>query len=385
MHNNKYLYMFFVCTTWLCLNSSISSAGGTLVYDSGAMDVGEHRRGGYHYRPRVASSVKDKKQLMSEGQRSLQRPLISEKSLINSRRISEKKSDAKPLIVIIHGSKARNEPWYQQKGAFREEIARQGERLHLGEVISYSWSGKSGPPEGRFSSVKIHVDAAEQLVEKIVDYFKKNGPRPLYLIGHSNGGVIAMLVSHMLYNPKRAGKHIDFFEALPLDDPDAKLMLHCRGFVEQAIKRQQDRWSAQDLPFVIERLIMIATPIDLKLYTANMFVTKQVNVLFSLGDGIQRLFGKRRYPKGPNVLNFRVAMKSRGGGIFYPWHTQMRWPVVAQYVLDLQPMAEKYLKTAPARFGDIKGVDILFHANGFAPELRKIEHFKQRAFKAAGF
>lgn len=373
MYNNKYLYIFFVCST-----ASIFAPGGMLVHSP---VVGGFQQGGQHLPLKMGS----KKLLVSPRQSSVESSLVLEKRLVGGRSSSQKKASPEPLIVIIHGSKAKFELWYKRKGAFREEIARQSERLHLGEVVSYSWSGKSGPPEGRFSSVKIHVDAAEQLVEKILDYFKVHGPRPLYLIGHSNGGVISMLVSHMLYNLKRSRKHIDFFEALSPEDASDTLMLHCRTFIEQAIKRQQDRWSAQDLPFVIERLVMMATPIDLKLYTANMAVVKQVNVLFSLGDGIQRLFGKRRYPKGPNVLNFRVAMKTRGGGNFYPLHTQMRWPIVAQYLLDLQPMAEKYLRTTPAKFGEIKGIDVLFNANGLAPELRKIEHFNQRAFKASGF
>ncbi len=240
-------------------------------------------------------------------------------------------------VFLVHGSKARLEPWYQPGGLFYEELSKQSKRMGLGKVIPYTWSGKSGFPESMHYGVKEHLKAAMGIatllktkfcvdprpdndtnVNHESDDFKIYGP--VYLVGHSNGGVISELVSHLLYNPlspefkgkrtpplfRSENGHHSFKDALS----DSKR--RCRRLLTRVIRSYQSKYTENDPQLKIEQIIMMATPMDRDLYSVNSRVANKVCSLFSMGDRIQWNFGRpptrQRYPGNKNIVNFRVAI-----------------------------------------------------------------------------
>lgn len=288
-----------------------------------------------------------------------------------------------PLVILIHGSKGKLGTWYKPGGEFYDALSKQAELHGFGQVFPFSWSGKSGPPESRFESVKAHIQAAEDLVEKIVD-LTKGRSRKLILVGHSNGGVISMLVSHMLYNPAVQGsKAPEIFKKLSEPESKMRVLLECRSAIKAAVKYQQSRWKSTDIPFVITELFTMGTPIDTSLYTINPSVIRHVYVLFSAGDSIQRFFGRRHYPRAQNSLNIRVSFQTRKKGIVYPWHTYFcNNNTVARYLFDLPAIIQQKLG---AGFARLKGVDVLLPMGEEKPLVEKIDHWKYRSFRATGF
>jgi len=295
----------------------------------------------------------------------------------------ESDKDRKPLVVLIHGSKGRLGTWYKPGGSFYKELATHTVGVGLGEIMPFAWSGRSGPPESRFESVREHVRAAEDLVEKILEKTRGRS-RKLVFIGHSNGGVISMLVSHMLYNPKVQGKNSpELFRKLTESESKVRVLLECRNVIQEAVEYQQSRWTSEDKPFEITELFTMGTPIDTALYTINPAVIKSLFVLFSAGDSVQRFFGKRHYPKSANVLNIRVCFETPKGGIVYPWHTYFcNNDTVARYILELPAVVRKQFGND---FSKLKGIDVKLPTRGGVPTIVEIDHWKLRTFMATGF
>ena len=88
-------------------------------------------------------------------------------------------------VIIIHGTWAKNESWYQKEGSFFHEIEVANNYMQVvDEIVSFSWSGKLGYPE--------QLDAGKKLAEKILEYDF------VILIGHSHGVTVGIISSMML-------------------------------------------------------------------------------------------------------------------------------------------------------------------------------------------
>lgn len=377
-------------------------------------------------------------------------------------------------IILLHGSKAPKSDWYMppepgfegKKGLFYTELSEHAKKLGLGRVIPFTWSGRSGPPESRIFGLKQHIEAAERLTQMIRDGFsdrpKKESTQdsqedledeplklkaPLYLVGHSNGGIISTIVTHMLYNPHahRGKKAPSLFaldskimdiepqvtdsvadsleasrvsskemrEDTSASDEDSSegakkskvrtkndlllrekrrnsVTLQCRKLLAAAVARVRATYDPADRHQIkVAQLIMLASPIDVSLYSVNMKVADKVCALFSQGDGIQRFFGRSRYPQGDNIMNFRVAIKTFSGGTKYPLHTQMTSPCFARYLLELFSDGPKSVGISSSGFSLVKGIDVLIDERpldmgGQPPEFKVITNLKVHAFAASG-
>ena len=369
-----HIFIIILCVAPLPLRAADDSGDFLLEQPAAPLTVDQPGVSGHLFGTR-ASSRKD--------------PVKKPRPVVRKRALAlEAMEQEKPLIYLIHGAKALRESWYKPGGDFFEPYSKQAQLAGLGEVIPVSWSGKSGPPEGRLASVRAHIKAARDSVESIRQRMRSRPrndgrPRQFVLTGHSNGGIIAMLVSHMLFNPLRQKRTQELFENLPASDSSYRLLIECREEIREAVKEEQARWTAQDELVEIVQLFTIATPVDTVLYTAHMGVVKRMYVLFSAGDGIQRFFGKRHYPRGKGALNIRISMESINGGVFYPRHTRMRDPVMAKNLLSLPVLIEKQFGT---NLTQLKGIDALLSQRpNVPPRFEKIESFATRSFKAPGF
>lgn len=104
----------------------------------------------------------------------------------------------KSACIIIHGTWAQNESWYQCGGDFFHEIEISNQYLNLvDEITSFSWSGKLGYPE--------QIEAAKKLIQKIFIYDS------VVLIGHSHGVTVGILASMFIGKFNSDGK---FFQKI---------------------------------------------------------------------------------------------------------------------------------------------------------------------------
>lgn len=313
-------------------------------------------------------------------------------------------------VLLFHGSHAKNEDWYQpsddpKKGLFFKELSLQASRLGLGKVIPCRWSGMSGLP-GK-ASVREHIKAAEAFAVGIRAGFAQDRPHnvtrlegPLHIVGHSNGAILAIILSHLLCNPHSpefSGKALyPLFEesknAVLTDKKIDKNIHQCRQWFLSAAERARKSFDPNDrMQIKIAQLIMIAAPISRSFYpVVNMRVVDKVCSLFSSGDGVQKFAGNPRYPKGPNVLNFRVSMRSPSGGVLHPMHTQMHHHAIARYLLNLMSDVVDQKNIQPSAFGSIGCVDVLFQQ--FTDDLQEqpplfeiTQNLKKHPFPASGF
>lgn len=315
-------------------------------------------------------------------------------------------------VLFIHGAKSKYSPWPKPGSFFYQQIEAVEQDLNGGEVFSLGWSGKSGLPHGLKRSIQEHLAAAERFANAIVLRYQKflktkrlqrKNSSPLTLIVHSNGGLIASLVSQMLWlDPTDKTENL----FLPLYSLDAKpsasqkkntvyktidaQALALRNLIAERIKRVRRMLIAKKCPQInIKQIIMIGTPFDPRFYAVNMNVVGKVALLFSLKDNIQPVFGLRRYPQGKNILNVRVAIKNTVGGVFYPKHTEMMYLKGTGFVRSLLTLfsdAQKALRKNDRELASIKAVDVLFSdVADEKPLFKEVVSLKEHAFKASGY
>lgn len=91
----------------------------------------------------------------------------------------------KSACIIIHGTWASSESWYQSSGDFFQSVQRVAKELQVvDEVISFSWSGKLSYHE-QFQAAKNLA-----LLIELYDF--------VYLIGHSHGATVGIIASQIL-------------------------------------------------------------------------------------------------------------------------------------------------------------------------------------------
>ncbi|MBM3894630.1 hypothetical protein FJ366_03500 [Candidatus Dependentiae bacterium] len=289
--------------------------------------------------------------------------------------------------VVTHGSYGRNSSWYQPPSYgeenFFSELAKQAEKQGVSELVSFSWSGDSGFPKPAEKSLKEHLRAAEDLADLIL---KKTPDMPAFYVGHSNGGVIGMLASHMLFNPhhwrgKEAPKLFKDFKT-PLSKSDQR----CRVLIQQVVLARQQKFTAQDPQVKIGQLILLATPHNKYLYQANMAVVGTVSAISSLGDGVAKTFSgsSRMYEPAKDSLNVRITLQTHNLGKVQPWHTGLMTIAVARSILTIARDAVKKLQLNRHALDTVLGVDVLIDDAGADPSMAIIKNINRTPFKPSG-
>ncbi|MBI2344769.1 hypothetical protein HYV10_01710 [Candidatus Dependentiae bacterium] len=182
--------------------------------------------------------------------------------------------------IIIHGTWAKNESWYQPEGDFFYEIEIANQYLGLvDEVVSFSWSGKLGDLAQR--------EAGQQLAEKILGYDF------VILIGHSHGVTVGIQASLFLGKINTVGKNFS----------------------------------------KIKKFYALGVPVDkvIQMYP-DMSVVDNFYNLFSFGDLIQCVHGlyDRCFKASDNITNIAVRIDD-----LHPSHSQLHHPVIAKHLLAI--------------------------------------------------
>lgn len=226
-----------------------------------------------------------------------------------------------PVVILVHGTFAHNAKWYKPSGDFYKVLensaAEKGETL-----VPFMWSGKL--------SHKARMAGAEALVKLITSYPEDE---KVVLIGHSHGGNVISLASHLLYDPVAAIMDLYWQEGGPKG---------IESFVETIVQQhlgfsRSTRTTKKE--YMIDKVFLLATPVLKKeYYSPCMEVINNVYNLYSLGDYVQSALGfcSRKYQVQDRVTNVQVKIK--GSGLFGgddPTHERMHDVAIAGKLLSL--------------------------------------------------
>lgn len=216
--------------------------------------------------------------------------------------------------IIIHGTWAKNESWYQAGGDFFHEIEIANNYLKLvDEIASFSWSGKLGYPE--------QLIAARNLTKKILEYDF------VILIGHSHGVTVGILSSMILGKNNSHGNNkskIKKFYALGVPvDPDSQMY-------------------------------------------PDMSVIDSFYNLFSFGDIIQRVHGlhERVFVSHERVTNIAIQIDG-----LHPDHMKLHHPAIGKHLLAIPDLYQAQKIGNWQNFLHNHPAEILFYSYKF-PEYR---------------
>jgi hypothetical protein len=272
-------------------------------------------------------------------------------------------SSINPVVILIHGSFAKQNKWHKSEGDFRVELEKQASRL--GEnLIDFSWSG--------FPTYQKISQAAVDLCKVIIDYMQKE---KIIIIGHSNGGNVANIASQILHDPIeeiiKKYSNITIEEMLSVSesiinekhsnrteprstrfDQTEYFNMKVKQLLEYQIKIKEIKnlleIKSRSIPdnsnkstWKINKLYLLGTPVDTSKYMPQMHVVKHVLNLYSKGDWIQTVLGffKRTYPKHSRIANLEVSIKENetnsSSKSKKPSHAQMHHKLIARWILSI--------------------------------------------------
>jgi len=215
---------------------------------------------------------------------------------------------AQSVFIIIHGTWGADATWYVPKGDFFDALEQTVHKKNS-SVVSFRWSGGAGH--------EARVQAARNLVKLIKTYHSSVA---IYIIGHSHGGNVATLASHMLE-----------------EDEDNKH--HIRA------------------------LFTLGTPV-MSNYLPNMNVIHYLYNLFSFEDLIQTVLGVsgREYPEHRRIANLRIFIDGKE-----PNHSGLHHALVGKWLPYLHRHFKQHLQDHGIA-GRISEPSIVYFYHDKAPE-----------------
>jgi len=214
---------------------------------------------------------------------------------------------AKTACIIVHGTWAKHEKWYQPGGDFFEVV----KALALGmydEIIPFSWSGKN-KAQDRFQAGK---DLAV-LIEKYDS---------VVLIAHSHGANVGIIASHFIAQNQECKK------------------------------------------YKIEKFYALGVPVKTDLYPM-MHVIRNFYNMFSFSDKVQRVLGffDRIFVHHPRIANLALVLDNKA-----PSHSQLHHKEIGRWLLFIHEHLWKYNKGRFGVFAFHKPGIIRFYTNQQDPE-----------------
>ncbi len=188
--------------------------------------------------------------------------------------------------IIVHGTWAQDESWYQPHGDFFKAVYRSAQETKIvDQVVSFAWSGKL--------SYHFQMEAAQRL-QKFIEKYDS-----IILIAHSHGATVAILASQLMgKNSQNIGK--------------------------------------------IKKLYALGVPVDpsMQIYPDMRVIEKFYN-LFSFGDVIQPVHGahERCFAYHERLANISVMLDDD-----HPSHGQLHDPMIGKELLKIEDFfADKLL------------------------------------------
>ncbi len=246
-----------------------------------------------------------------------------------------------PVIILVHGSFAVQSDWARPYGNFYQVLQQQA-REHGHMLFSFCWSGQPTVREIYLGAVRL---------ASLIETYPED--ENIILIGHSHGGNVINLASRFLYEPgieaseEIEKKWLEILEHIkvdcePVDQKNSQVfdVTPPGGDIGLSICATTRRMQK----YRIDRVYLLGTPVDTVRYKPEMDVIERVYSLYSLGDHVQTVGGmyQQTFPKDfERVYNVRVQFKNSGLlGSDDPTHSALRYPIVAQWILQLSDILE---------------------------------------------
>ncbi len=230
------------------------------------------------------------------------------------------------VTILIHGTFAKNETWFQPQGDFyRAYIS----SLKEEQLIPFVWSGKLSHEE--------RLKAAHDLSKQIIACYPDN----VTVIAHSHGGNVVNLASHLLeaasysiqnayqepvtykinamlklFMPELVFVQYDFpfsysreiFQSFdPQEQLKSLLSEKIRSLSEYMIEiGGEGRFVKKK--YVIDRAQYLAVPVMIANYAPNMKIIERLEHYYAENDWIQLCGGTEghRYATHPRITQFKV-------------------------------------------------------------------------------
>lgn len=208
--------------------------------------------------------------------------------------ITQPNEQPKPIVIVMHGTWARDTNWYKEGGDFYEEL-RQGMYELDAEFTSFTWSGKLDNYSRRHAGI--------QLAELIHSF---DPTRPLIITAHSHGVNVAIVASHILAQ-RTDNKH------------------------------------------TIHTIFALGAPVSAQSYMPNMDIIQRFYNFYSFEDMVQPVLGMfdRIYPEHERITNIRVII-----GENEPNHENMHNPLIGRWLYGLCAYEFEHGKTYIATFAE---------------------------------
>jgi hypothetical protein len=268
---------------------------------------------------------------------------------------------AKPVIILVHGSFACNESWWQAHGSFYQELAKQAASVQE-KLITHSWLG---------IPTDVHIiEAGKDLARIIIDLPPSE---PVVLIGHSHGGNIINVASKILYDPKVVSappkpssllaeilhecatnssllkeKLVNDQLTQAIDEPRIEIMQLknaqiSSGSIKNLVSKKEILKAKE---FQIDSVYLLGTPVDQINFAPCMHTIRHLYNFYSSGDQVQTVFGLfgRTYAHHERIANIHVTIDNK-----QPSHQELHHDLIARWILDIpKSLKDKNLGDFPA-------------------------------------
>ncbi len=226
-------------------------------------------------------------------------------------------SCVQPVVILVHGSLAQQENWFRPQGLFYQALQRAAAlRGHC--TVPFSWTG--------YLTSKEIVKAGELLGCLLVSY---PNTEEIIIVGHSNGGNVAFAASQWL---SRVRHHDVCFDHTKQLSATGRL-----STIFDSLYKVLRKSSSVLCSYVIHQLFLLGTPINDELFVPDMSNIAALFNLYSEGDALQLLVGKRELPMQQRVINIAVTLDT-GNTLkaqLAPSHSDLHHSLIGKSLLDI--------------------------------------------------
>ncbi len=279
------------------------------------------------------------------------------------------------LVIVVHGSFANKEPWYQPDGDFFSELEKQARMLNH-KTIAFCWPGTP--------TTSTIITSGKNLAQLILSY---PPTEQFIVVGHSHGGNVINIASQLLNNAATNTFEANFLLSLTPTTRTLEpclLSLFCTALmhIKTMFEISGHQWRSPK-NYLIQAAYLLGTPIDSTTFMPSMNTIEHVYNFYSEGDLIQPVLGlfERTLPLHERVANFSIMLKNteQATNPTKPSHSELHNTLVARWLLFI-PHELKRQKVGNFEHFDYTNAHITIN-NDHGPQYTKLGLKKRAAFQ----
>lgn len=233
------------------------------------------------------------------------------------------------LVIVVHGSFANKESWYQPDGDFFSELEKQA-RMLSHKTIAFCWPGTP--------TTSTIITSGKNLAQLILSY---PPTETIILVGHSHGGNVINIASQLLGTAATSTFDANFLLSLTPTTRTLEpcpLSLFCTALmhVKTMLTIAERQWRSPK-NYLIQAAYLLGTPIDCQTFKPSMNAIEHVYNFYSEGDLIQPVLGlfERTLPAHERIANLAITLQNTGHETApsKPSHSQLHETLIARWLL----------------------------------------------------